>query len=492
MSVVLTTPFIAKSISGTLSVSSTKFTTSDTVTLTFTMTSASATGTVSFYSDGVSITTATVSGNVATANIGLSVGVHNITAAYSGDSVYQPVYSSNSIQVSVSYNTSISLSYSFPSNGNPSGNPISGQTVTLTATVSGGTGTVIFYNGSTVLGTSTISGSTATYSYTSIPNGSYSFSAVYSGSTVYYSTNNTDSFILDREEAAATLPTSLYNPATSTTAIVTVDSAVSSSTVNYSNFPATSTAWTVPTGVTSISVIAIGAGASTSDNLAASGGGGGGLAYVNNYPVTPGDTYYIINSSGIGFSPAPFSPSGGNQYVLYAGNGTGPNYPATGQGGTAFGTVPGVVAHNGGNGGVDSFYQVPGGPVNPSPPYNPGLLLSYGKGGGGGGAATATANGGYGGGSYPTFSSAGGPPNGGNGANYPPGSYSQTTTGYGAPGGGPGVPSAPYAGFGAGGVGQYTYNAPGAPGFKLVTGGPAYFGILYGNTPTTKTWPTGN
>jgi hypothetical protein len=41
-------------------------------------------------------------------------------------------------------------------------------------------------------------------------------------------------------------------------------------------------------------------------------------------------------------------------------------------------------------------------------------------------------------------------------------------------------------------VGQYTYNAPGAPGFKLVTGGPAYFGILYGNTPTTKTWPTGN
>jgi hypothetical protein len=46
--------------------------------------------------------------------------------------------------------------------------------------------------------------------------------------------------------------------------------------------------WTVPAGVTSISVAAVGAGGSA---LGGSGGGGGGLGWKNNIAVTPGQVY---------------------------------------------------------------------------------------------------------------------------------------------------------------------------------------------------------
>ena len=46
-----------------------------------------------------------------------------------------------------------------------------------------------------------------------------------------------------------------------------------------------SNSWTVPNGVTSVSVVCIGAG---SDNASNHGGGGGALAYGNNISVTPG------------------------------------------------------------------------------------------------------------------------------------------------------------------------------------------------------------
>lgn len=60
--------------------------------------------------------------------------------------------------------------------------------------------------------------------------------------------------------------------------------------------------WTVPAGVTSISVVCIGSGAPGSyldSFLVGSGGGGGALSYVNNVSVTPGETLTI----NIGWSP---------------------------------------------------------------------------------------------------------------------------------------------------------------------------------------------
>ncbi len=70
------------------------------------------------------------------------------------------------------------------------------------------------------------------------------------------------------------------------------------------------TSWTVPAGVTSIKVWAIGAGGggagvSTSDSSAGGGGGAGGVVYQT-FSVTPGDTVsYSLGSRREPADPAP-------------------------------------------------------------------------------------------------------------------------------------------------------------------------------------------
>lgn len=60
--------------------------------------------------------------------------------------------------------------------------------------------------------------------------------------------------------------------------------------------------WIVPTGVTSISVMAVGGGGGGGtwggSYAGANGGGGGGYAYMYNYPVTPGTSYTIQVGAG--------------------------------------------------------------------------------------------------------------------------------------------------------------------------------------------------
>ena len=46
--------------------------------------------------------------------------------------------------------------------------------------------------------------------------------------------------------------------------------------------------WVAPSGVTSISVVAVGGGGRA--------GGGGGLGYKNNITVTPGNSYSVVIS----------------------------------------------------------------------------------------------------------------------------------------------------------------------------------------------------
>lgn len=64
--------------------------------------------------------------------------------------------------------------------------------------------------------------------------------------------------------------------------------------------------WIVPEGVTSISVMAVGAGGKggtiplSSTIVGVNGGGGGGYAYMYNYPVTPGETYTVQVGCGGG------------------------------------------------------------------------------------------------------------------------------------------------------------------------------------------------
>ena len=49
--------------------------------------------------------------------------------------------------------------------------------------------------------------------------------------------------------------------------------------------------WTVPTGVTSVSAVAVGRGYNGTANR---GGGGGALSYVNNLTVTPGEVLTVV------------------------------------------------------------------------------------------------------------------------------------------------------------------------------------------------------
>ena len=95
--------------------------------------------------------------------------------------------------------------------------------------------------------------------------------------------------------------------------------------------------WTVPGGVRSISIVAIGGGGGGgAEFLGGSGGGGGALAYRNNIAVKPGETFTIdAGPGGAAVNSYPDGGVGGNggdsfvqrnsndEYLVYAGGGSG-------------------------------------------------------------------------------------------------------------------------------------------------------------------------
>lgn len=167
--------------------------------------------------------------------------------------------------------------------------------------------------------------------------------------------------------------------------------------------------WVCPSGVTSVSVVCIGAGGSGNsiyaNTTARTGGAGGALCYKNNYPVTAGNSYtVVVGAAALGQAGGDSSFDG----IMTAGGG--------GFGSTSASTATGGDVNNGGGGGGL-------GPANGS--------AGAGDGGGGGGGGNDA---------YPT--------GGGGGAG-----------GYGSPGGsGAGAPwsgPAPRGGGGGGGTGLY-------------------------------------
>lgn len=156
--------------------------------------------------------------------------------------------------------------------------------------------------------------------------------------------------------------------------------------------------WTVPTGVTSISILTVGAGGAGQQvlsNTGASGGAGGGLAFTNNYTVTPGGTITIVvGAGGDPLFPYGSGPqSGGNSTVTLSGTiicgASGGAYV----GGSGIGTNN-TASHSGGNGGA-------------------GVALAS---GGGGGAAGYSGDGGRGGQSGSVYGIGGSGGGGGGGA----------------------------------------------------------------------------
>ena len=143
--------------------------------------------------------------------------------------------------------------------------------------------------------------------------------------------------------------------------------------------------WVAPAGVTSVSVVAVGAGGNFTYG-SFRGGGGGALAYVNNISVTPGSSYSVVVGAKVDGSNGGTSSfdtsvsaqggrSGGNGSaggsVLVGSGGSGGNGAAPGGENPGAGGGAGGYAGNGGNGGA------------------PGTNGTAGSGGGGGGGAGA-------------------------------------------------------------------------------------------------------
>ena len=81
--------------------------------------------------------------------------------------------------------------------------------------------------------------------------------------------------------------------------------------------------WVAPAGVTSISAVAVGAGGSNyicGCGFTATSGGGASLAYLNNFTVTPGNSYTVVVGN-TGGSQGNGNYSGFNITSLVAGGG---------------------------------------------------------------------------------------------------------------------------------------------------------------------------
>ncbi len=204
------------------------------------------TGNVGFRDGGVPMagcgSVALVSGSAACTLSTLTAGSHSITAQYAGNATYGPATSSP-----VTHTVTSSMAtptVALASSRNPS---TAGQSVTFTATVSGSAGTpagtVQFRDGGTAIAGCTavaLASGTATCATTSLPVGTRSITAHYSGSQSY---NPAASNVVSQSVAAATVtPTvalaSSRNPSTAGqvvtfTASVSGSAGVASGTVQF-------------------------------------------------------------------------------------------------------------------------------------------------------------------------------------------------------------------------------------------------------------------
>ena len=167
------------------------------------------TGTISFKVDGVaSLPIAiTYAGGVATASTTIgrpTVGVHTVTAIYSGDLPYYAAANNNAAPLNINIvkaNTTTGVTSSLATLLQ-----FSAQSITATvasSTTGTPTGTVSFYNGSTPLGTSSLNSSgVATFNSSILGVGSYSVTGVYNGDGNYStSTSPSSSFTVNADPA---------------------------------------------------------------------------------------------------------------------------------------------------------------------------------------------------------------------------------------------------------------------------------------------------
>jgi mucin-19 len=281
------------------------------------------------------------------------------------------------------------------------------------------------YSLSVVTATNTESDVALTYAVTSgaLPTGlSLASNGTISGTASAVGTDTTSTFSVT---ATGTDSSNSGNTVTATRSFsITVKAPVITS--FFSTGPAT---FSVPTGITSVKVLAVAGGAGGGNafpgDAAGGGGGAGGVVVHNTYPVSPGGSVSL--SVGAGGAGGTIDTPGA------------PNPVAMGQPGTP--TTFGAITANGGGGGghfpdidADQGQGIPGG-----------------SGGGAGGAGLTTKSGG---------TATQGPSGGGTGYGYPGGSHTgtgqsngSTSCGGGGGAGGAGANGVANARGGAGGAG---------------------------------------
>jgi hypothetical protein len=316
-----------------------------------------------------------------------------------------------------------------------------------TATTTGATTATVSFTAPTLNGNSTITSYTATSSPGGITgslsqagSGTISITGLTAGTTYTFTVTATNSVGTSANSAASNQITYVTPSSTSYTTAGT-----------YSFIPTS--------GVTSVSIVAIGAGGGGGWNGGGNGGGaGGGLGYKNNYPVTPGTPYTLVVGGGGIWTPSGYCASG-----IYSGN--------------SYFVSTSVVFGGGGQNAAILCYPVyyPNGCTG-SGNWNNGWAKggSYvGDGGGNGGNATRRFCNGGGGGGAGGYSGTGGT-GGSASTNYNGGQYIEGAAGSGGGGGGGAAngrlfptytsPSVTGNGGGGGGVGLFGSGSSGAGG----------------------------
>ena len=179
------------------------------VTLTATVAPATASGSVQFFNGATLLGTVTISGGQAQfTSTALPVGTNSLTVTYSGDANYLGITSGTVQQTVIKTATTLTMTAA------PSTSFV-GQTVTLTVSVtpSTATGSVQFMNGGTVLSTATVNGGQAVFTTTTLPAGTNSLTAVYSGDANYLGSSSAAiPQIVNPKAITVTTVTSSQNP----------------------------------------------------------------------------------------------------------------------------------------------------------------------------------------------------------------------------------------------------------------------------------------
>ena len=209
------------------------------------------TGTVTIYDTfgGVQTTLATglalnTSGAVTLTTATLAVGVHSITAAYSGDTGHGASTSTDNGVSPLSQVVEEATSIALTSSADPS---LVGQSVTFTATVTapdgGGIlpdGALSFLDGTTTLTTVQLSGGVATYTTAALTAGAHPITAIYDGDVTKEILGETSAVLTQDVQATSTLvvatsgsPSYYGNTVTFTATITSAATTPASGTVNF-------------------------------------------------------------------------------------------------------------------------------------------------------------------------------------------------------------------------------------------------------------------